>query len=504
MATNIITAANSGGFILDTAANSIVYVAADGFVINIVAGSGTYDIAGKVLGSNAGFGMAANGGHNDIQVYGTGVVKGGVGMFVRGGFNSILNAGIISSLDPNGPPIGFSRAAVSLAGTANTLENHGIITGGTAIDDTALGAVESFFMLNAGTISGDFKGGAGAETITNSGQMTGVIDLSAGANTINNSGTISGTVFSTGSLNFNNTGGLVQGNVTAGAAADTVDNTGGRITGFVNLAGGNDTFTGADAIDNVVGGDGLDTIDLNGGNDIFYANGATAASDGNDVVDGGTGIDTYIARALGSTGITIDLLDSTASGASFGTDHILNFENAIGTANGDSIAGNNANNSLNGGGGGDVLNGLVGNDRIIGGLGADTIIGGAGQDILTGGAVTAGGDGARDTFLFQALSESGVGSGARDWITDFTEGVAATADRINLAAIDASTAVAGDQAFSWQAVAGAAFTGVAGQLHYAVITGNTYVYGDVNGDKVADFSIALSGVHALAATDFIL
>ena len=34
--------------------------------------------------------------------------------------------------------------------------------------------------------------------------------------------------------------------------------------------------------------------------------------------------------------------------------------------------------------------------------------------------------------------------------------------------------------------------------------GNTYVSGDTNGDKTADFMIGLTGAHALAGTDFIL
>ena len=47
--------------------------------------------------------------------------------------------------------------------------------------------------------------------------------------------------------------------------------------------------------------------------------------------------------------------------------------------------------------------------------------------------------------------------------------------------------LAGDQAFNF--VGTSAFSGVAGELHYAPLGANTLVSGDVNGDKVGDFSI---------------
>lgn len=51
---------------------------------------------------------------------------------------------------------------------------------------------------------------------------------------------------------------------------------------------------------------------------------------------------------------------------------------------------------------------------------------------------------------------------------------------------------------------GAAFTGLAGQLHYLASGANTIVEGDVNGDKLADFQIQLTGLKTLTAADFIL
>jgi len=62
--------------------------------------------------------------------------------------------------------------------------------------------------------------------------------------------------------------------------------------------------------------------------------------------------------------------------------------------------------------------------------------------------------------------------------------------------------VAGDQAFSF--IGTAAFTGVAGQLHYWYDAGRTIVSGDVNGNGTADFNIVLAGTVILVAGDFVL
>jgi hypothetical protein len=62
--------------------------------------------------------------------------------------------------------------------------------------------------------------------------------------------------------------------------------------------------------------------------------------------------------------------------------------------------------------------------------------------------------------------------------------------------------LAGNQAFSLNGTT--AFSGKAGELHYAASGSNTLVSGDVNGDKAADFSVLVAGAHTFAAPDFIL
>ncbi|ATY30847.1 M10 family metallopeptidase C-terminal domain-containing protein [Sphingomonas psychrotolerans] len=147
----------------------------------------------------------------------------------------------------------------------------------------------------------------------------------------------------------------------------------------------------------------------------------------------------------------------------------------------------------------DGIFGLGGNDQLRGGGGDDTIDGGANNDMLWGGAGADelfGGTGA-DQFHYAAVSDSLWVD--RDRIADFKR---SEGDKINLSAIDADLAASGNQAFSF--IGTAAFSGIAGQLRYQVSAGQTLVSGDVDGDGVADFGIALQGNIALIGTDFYL
>jgi hypothetical protein len=81
---------------------------------------------------------------------------------------------------------------------------------------------------------------------------------------------------------------------------------------------------------------------------------------------------------------------------------------------------------------------------------------------------------------------------------------------IDLSAIDANGALPGNGVFHFQAANGAAFTGVAGQLHWFQINAigssndKTIIEGDINHDKIADFQIELKGLVHLTAADFVL
>jgi Ca2+-binding RTX toxin-like protein len=318
---------------------------------------------------------------------------------------------------------------------------------------------------------------------------------------------------------------------------------------------GVDYVLGLAGNDNLTGNAGNDTVDGGIGNDTMNA----TANDGNDVYIGGAGIDTYDLSATAAAA-TVNLTTGTASSAQTGTDILTGFEDVSGSSGNDNITdgagvnrldGNNGNDTfamtndgvaddVRGGGNNDtidysaliadlsvILNGNSavtvtngdtirsienfiggsGNDTITGDNNANQLTGGAGNDVITGGTgadVLTGGSGT-DTFIYTATNQSGIGAALRDLITDFAAG-----DKLNFAGIDANTtnAAPGDQAFVFNALAGAAITG-AGQLvyHYEGSGANeiTVIQGNINNNLAPDFEIALTG-HVVfnAATDIIL
>lgn len=141
----------------------------------------------------------------------------------------------------------------------------------------------------------------------------------------------------------------------------------------------------------------------------------------------------------------------------------------------------------------DTITGAAGADTLRGHAGNDTIIGGAGRDVLTG-------DAGADVFDFNAVNETGKTATTRDLITDFAH----LTDKIDLSSIDANGALSGNGTFAFLATQGAAFTGVKGQLHWFQQGGKTFIEGDMDGNKAADFQIELSGLKPLTVVDFML
>jgi len=158
----------------------------------------------------------------------------------------------------------------------------------------------------------------------------------------------------------------------------------------------------------------------------------------------------------------------------------------------DTLIGNNAANWIAGYGGDDYLNGLTGNDTLIGGNGSDQIIGGAGADLIYLGGGGGSQDNDRDYVDFSAASEST--RAAPDRVYGF-----GTNDIFDLNNIDANTRIAGQQTFSF--IGTTAFSGRAGQLRAAAPSGigtKGFIQADLNGDRVADFVVALTGDSMLA------
>lgn len=286
---------------------------------------------------------------------------------------------------------------------------------------------------------------------------------------------------------------LLPSNVIMGTAG--ADNLTSRSTAntYQGLAG-NDTISAGGGNDVIYGGEGSDTALGGGGADIFMA----TLNDGNDSYTGNAGVDTYD-LSLTTAGATVNLTAGTATSSQTGSDTLNTIENVIGSTGNDVITGSSGANVLNGGDGDDILQGLAGADTLLGGAGNDRITGGAGRDVMTGGP----GD---DTFYFNLVSEMGRTTTSRDVITDFTPGE----DVMSFAAIDANTLLPGDNAFTFLATQGAAFTGARGQLRWlqedpaGTASDKTIVMGDINGDRVADFHVELTGLITLTNDDFIL
>ena len=271
-------------------------------------------------------------------------------------------------------------------------------------------------------------------------------------------------------------------------------------------------FTGNESANVIGGGYGDDVLTGLGGDDTIHA------GRGNDVIYGGDGKDTLVVQnfsheTLGQIDLetgSFRLLD-----LNFGVEYNSVFdsiENVVGGEGGDTIYGSSIANVISGGSGKDKIYGRGGDDVISGGAHADTLYGDAGNDVLDGGAyrdtltgglgadrLTGGAD--RDVFVYTAITDSQVTGAGRDVILDFSR---VETDKIDLSAIDASTLATGDQAFSF--IGTSAFTaGVAGQLRYDVgANGHLYLYGDVNGDRSADFSILVANTPELVSANFIL
>lgn len=249
-------------------------------------------------------------------------------------------------------------------------------------------------------------------------------------------------------------GGIGDDTLDGGADTDTVDYSTSGLGVTVNLVSGTATGDGNDSLNNI------ENIVGSASNDTFIL-------DINDnVVDGGAGFNTAnYANAAGA--VTVNLATNSATGD--GNDTLTNIAGIVGSANADNISGNASANNLQGG---------AGNDTIGGQDGVDTLVGGA--DV--------------DSFVWDANSESGIGAGNRDIVTDFNQ---SQNDQLDFSGF------AG--AFTFQAGGnGAVDFATTQQIAYQQVGGDTILYVDSNGDDATDFEVQLSGLVNLVVGDFIL
>ena len=250
----------------------------------------------------------------------------------------------------------------------------------------------------------------------------------------------------------------------------------------LTLSKGNISGTG-NALDNLIigstsqnvlsGGDGADTLIGGLGNDSFYGETNAAPGDDADTVSY-VGAKKAIVFSLANT-----LAGQNTGGA--GTDRIYDVS-AI-----ENLTGSSFNDTLTGSATGNVLSGTDGNDTLLGLTGADVLVGGKGLDLIDAGA-----DADVDRVTYLAPTDSPPGATLRDQVSGFTPGT----DLIDLSAIDANTAVDGDQAFAFNGT-----TPAANAVWYAVTGSDAVISGDVNGDAVPDFEVLVKGVQSLQGSD---
>ncbi|MGO4126409.1 hypothetical protein AB4Z01_18555 [Inquilinus sp. YAF38] len=489
-----------------------------GVIIDLAAGTGSGGNAqGDILqqvenvdGSHGNDTLAGNAGANALAgLGGDDVLRGGAGadrLDGGAGVDTVSyytgSAGIVVDLS-TGAASGGDAQGDTLTGIENLSGSQGAdtLTGDGGVN--MLQGWNGNDVLQGGAGADRLDGGAGYDTARyDTGNIGVTIDLAAGTSSggdaqgdvlvsIENVDGTQGDDQLTGNAVANVLRGLggddvLQGGGAAdrldgGAGIDTVSYVTNSTSVTVNLSAGNGDGDTLVSIENVVGSQGYDTLNGDAGANRLDGQG------GDDVLRGGAGADQLIGGAgidtasyFTSAGVTVDLAAGTGSGGDAQGDTLIGIEN---------LSGSN--------GGNDTLSGDAGDNRLTGQGGNDVLRGGAGTDILDGD----GGYYGTDRFVFSATSDSAVGADA-DLITDFSH---VEGDKIDLAAIDADTGVAGDQAFSF--IGRGLFTGVAGQLRYDEVGARTIISGDVDGDGVADFDIQLiNGYYSVSpvAADFVL
>jgi Ca2+-binding RTX toxin-like protein len=439
---------------------------------------------------------------------------------------------------------GTDSYAVDHAGDLVTESNSSLATGGNDIVYSYLATytltanVERLRLMLAGASNAS---GNGLDNTLYAGAGNNVLDGAAGNDTVSYAFATAGVTLSLATAGAQATG---------GSASDTLisiehligsgfnDNfTGNTANNVLDGGAGSDFLNGATGADTMLGGDGTDSYCVDhagdivsesngslatGGNDIVYsyfaaytltanverlrlmlagASNGTGnaldntlyAGDGNNVLDGVSGVDTASYQfATAAVSVSLATTAAQATGGS-GSDTLQNFDNLVGSNFHDTLVGDAHANTLNGLALNDYLDGGAGNDVLLGGDGTDLLIGGLGQDLLTGGAGS-------DTFDFNALDETGLTNTTWDVISDFVHGM----DKIDLAMLDADTALAGDQAFT-DPVLGGTFSGVfasPGDLYFDTVA--HVLYGNTDADTAAEFAIQLVGVATLTAADLFL
>ncbi len=145
--------------------------------------------------------------------------------------------------------------------------------------------------------------------------------------------------------------------VGTGNAADNTLTANVTLASTLNGGAGNDTLNGLAGADKLDGGVGADIMSGGDGNDTYIVDTTnTLATNGDQITDGGTGID------LVQSSVTYTIFDTDVENLTLtGSTNI----NATGNASVNTITGNTGNNIIDGLGGADIMSGGAGNDTYV-------------------------------------------------------------------------------------------------------------------------------------------
>lgn len=366
--------------------------------------------------------------------------------------NNILDGGVDSVADTLKGGLGNDTYVLG-SGQDKVIDSGGVDTISSTITRSLAGyaGIEKLTLLGGAAINGT---GNALDNVLTGNAANNILDGGAGKDTLN--GGAGNDTYMLGADNdtFSDSAGIdtITSTITRSLANyATIEN--------LKLLGASNINATGNALANVLTGyAGINVLSGGAGNDVLIG-GAGA-----DKLDGGTGADTA-SYAGASAGVVASFVAPAGNTGDAKGDTYVSVENLTGSSHNDTLTGN---------------------------AGANVLFGGAGADKLTGGA-------GADIFLFKAAGDTTVPAAGQDTIFDFSH---AQGDRIGLSGIDANTALTGDQAFIFKGTA--AFSGARGELRFEKQASDTYIYGDINGDKIADFAIHLDNAVALQASDFIL
>ena len=350
----------------------------------------------------------------------------------------------------------------------NGLAGDDIITTFTGTDTVDGGADDDLIIIDPAT-QGTIDGGSGFDTV----QVTTAIGSGFGMALLGDPDNLQAYTIGPG-LGMSNverveqidsaSGNLIKLLSIGSTAADTIN-----LTGDVFVQDGQLIITTGDG-DDVVTVDAAitatTTVYLGNGSDTFTGGNSTSiiyGSAGADTITGGAASDA-VDYSDSAAGVTVDLNAGTASGGDAQGDILSNIEVVFGSQTAsNTLTGDASDNALYGGVQADVISGGDGNDFIVGGLGVDTMTGGTGDDI------------------FFTLG-------------NYTGGFAGTINDFEVGDVVAGTVAYDDSVgfFQIQFIGTAAFSGVAGEMRFEKVSGQTLIHLDTTGDSVANETLTIS------------